>query len=98
MSDIKAPRRWVKGDSRVAKHLSISVMTVSRWSGRPDMKFPKPVIINKTKFYDLEQIDDWVAEHAGRELDTTGIDQARRIKEEKRRVKGAAEKSATEAM
>lgn len=82
--NIKGPRRWAKGDSRVAKYLGVSVMSISRWDRKPEMKFPAPVIVNKMKFRDLDEIDAWVAGHAGTELDTSGISRARQIKQEKR--------------
>jgi hypothetical protein len=82
--NIKGPRRWAKGDSRVAKYLGVAVMTISRWDRKPEMKFPPPIIINKMKFRDLDEIDAWVSGHAGIELDASGISRARRIKQEKR--------------
>lgn len=45
---------------------NISDMTLFRWERDPRMNFPKPVRINKRKYFSLAQVIEWEKNRAGK--------------------------------
>jgi predicted DNA-binding transcriptional regulator AlpA len=60
--------RWVR-NAQLARHLGCSVMTIWRWQRDSRLNFPKPTIINGIARTDLNEVDAWMRERAGRGTD-----------------------------
>ena len=82
MSNIQGRRR--PGDPRfvrnkeLAAYLGTTVMSVWRWRHKPELNFPKPAVINKIEYTDLDEIDAWMR---SRVVDRTNKEVARAKKE-----------------
>jgi hypothetical protein len=59
--------RWTRNAS-LARYLNVSAMCLWRWQRDPELNFPKPTVINKYPYTDLNQVDAWMRE---RVLDRT---------------------------
>ncbi|MEX6506951.1 helix-turn-helix transcriptional regulator [Jiella sp. M17.18] len=51
----------------VQRRYSISHMTLYRWERkRPELEFPRPLVINSRRYWYLSQLVAWERKHAGR--------------------------------
>jgi hypothetical protein len=44
---------------QVAKRFSVVVRTVERWLQDPNLNFPKPIVVNKRRYWRLEELERW---------------------------------------
>lgn len=44
---------------KVAERNGVSVRTISRWEGDPELNFPRPIIINGRRYYDEAELRAW---------------------------------------
>ena len=51
-------------DPQVARDLGRSLRTLARWDKTPELKFPRPIPINKRKYRDAEELAAWLKERA----------------------------------
>ena len=56
---IKQAPRWARNGT-VAKYFNVSDMTVWRWQRDANLNFPKPTVINKVSYTDLNLINRWM--------------------------------------
>jgi predicted DNA-binding transcriptional regulator AlpA len=61
-------KRWAR-NSRTARYLGVSDMTLWRWKRDADLKFPTATVINNVDYNDLDAIDDWMRSQAVRRLE-----------------------------
>ena len=40
--------------------------TIDRWLGDPELKFPKPVVILKRRYWEAAKLEEWERQRAGR--------------------------------
>lgn len=50
--------KYVTGPQVLARY-QISEMTLHRWQKNEALGFPKPMVVNRRKFYDEEQLIAW---------------------------------------
>jgi len=56
---MKTSQKYLTGP-QVMERYSISEMTLYRWTSSDDkLAFPKPLKINRRRFYDVEALDAW---------------------------------------
>lgn len=53
-------RKYLTGPE-VERRYSISRMTVYRWQHDEEMGFPKPLVINRRKYWETQTLDEWDA-------------------------------------
>ena len=44
---------------QVAKRFSVVVRTIERWLRDPNLNFPKPIVVNKRRYWRLEELERW---------------------------------------
>jgi hypothetical protein len=44
---------------QVAKRYNVVVRTIERWERDPNLSFPKPLVVNKRKYWRLEELERW---------------------------------------
>lgn len=50
--------QWL-GGRMVDRRYSITPMTRWRWERNPELGFPKPIIINRRKYWSLRALEEW---------------------------------------
>ena len=50
-------RIWITAGQVLARYGDISAMTLWRWVRDPKMGFPKPVYLNRRRYWDLDALD-----------------------------------------
>ena len=53
-------RKYITACDLRARLGKVSAMTLWRWEHQPALAFPKPVYINGRKYYDLDELEEWV--------------------------------------
>jgi hypothetical protein len=53
-------------DSKVAARYGVVTRTLRRWDDNPDLKFPRPLIVNGRKYRDENELDAWDRDQAAR--------------------------------
>jgi predicted DNA-binding transcriptional regulator AlpA len=53
-------RKYITARDLRARLGKVSAMTLWRWEHQPALAFPKPVYINGRKYYDLDELEEWV--------------------------------------
>ena len=51
---------------KVADRYGVSRRSVERWEDDPDLGFPQAMIINRRKYFDLAELEQWERRRAGR--------------------------------
>jgi hypothetical protein len=46
-------------DPKVAIRYGVVVRTLERWDQNPELGFPKPFRINRRRYRDVDQLDEW---------------------------------------
>jgi hypothetical protein len=69
MSDAGDPR-WVR-NKVLAKMLSVSELTVTRWQKNSSMAFPQPSMVNGYPYTDLQEVERWMRERVTRRAPMT---------------------------
>jgi hypothetical protein len=59
-SDLRLPSR------AVADRYSVCLRTIVRWHQDPDLNFPKPIIVNRRRYYLEAELTAWDRANAGR--------------------------------
>jgi len=59
MSKEKQESEWISGAS-LAAMLDITTMTLWRWERDKKLGFPQPTIINTRRYWNRNQINDWM--------------------------------------
>lgn len=49
---------------KVRKRYGISEMTMWRWENNPSVEFPSPIVINRRKFYRVDELSVWEAKRS----------------------------------
>ena len=44
---------------QVCERYGITTRTLSRWLGRPELNFPKPLVVNGRRYWRLNEIEAW---------------------------------------
>ena len=44
---------------QVAKRFNVVVRTIERWLQDSNLNFPKPLVVNKRKYWRLEELERW---------------------------------------
>ena len=57
-------RSLMTGADLMARY-SISDMTLHRWIRNKDLNFPQPLVINRRRFFNSEEIQAWEASRKG---------------------------------
>ena len=52
---------------QVRDRYNVSDMTLWRWLRSPDLKFPPPVVINRRRYWPVEELEAWERSRASRE-------------------------------
>jgi hypothetical protein len=47
--------------TNAARRLGVHPRTLPRWEARPDLKFPRPIIINGRRYYSITELELWQA-------------------------------------
>ncbi len=55
----KAPNTRLTGPQVCARFGSISGMTLWRWLQNPSLDFPRPLVINRRRYWRLADIEGW---------------------------------------
>ena len=58
-SSEEPPRRLAR-NAGLNRYLNRSAMTVWRWKHDPDLDFPKPIVVGKIEYNDLDLVDAWL--------------------------------------
>lgn len=56
-------------DPQLAKKLGKSLRTLARWDEKPEMGFPKPIILGRYKHRRVAEVDAWLSGRALASLD-----------------------------
>lgn len=51
---------------QIRERYNVSDMSLHRWLKDPDLDFPKPIYINRRRFFDEEMLIAWERKRAGR--------------------------------
>jgi predicted DNA-binding transcriptional regulator AlpA len=51
---------------QVRDRYNVSDMTIWRWLQNAELKFPKPTVINRRRYWLLEELEQWERERAAR--------------------------------
>ena len=54
------------GIKELAQRYGVVSRTIDRWLADPDMHFPKAFFINRRRYWDLGEIEQWERSHAVR--------------------------------
>jgi len=57
-------KRHITSKALRERYGNISEMTLWRWERDPNLGLPKPQVINKRKYYDLDEIEAWERKRA----------------------------------
>jgi hypothetical protein len=52
----------------------VTVRTIERWGEDPKLKFPKPVVVNKRKYFPLEELESWELSRAAMVAEPPDVD------------------------
>jgi hypothetical protein len=65
------PKRkpFLLADRLVAERYDVTVRTLERWDGKPDLGFPPPVYIRRRRFRVIEKLDEWDRANARKMVD-----------------------------
>ena len=55
--------RWYRRPA-VARYLSTTAMSITRWEKNPSVGFPKGVLVGGVRLYDIDAIDSWLLARA----------------------------------
>jgi len=50
---------------QVLERYNISDMTLHRWLNNPDLKFPRPMVVNRRRYFDEQELIAWERARAG---------------------------------
>jgi hypothetical protein len=50
-------------ETQAADHINVTPRSLFRWDRRPELGFPKPVVINGRKYRRIDQLTDWIERH-----------------------------------
>jgi predicted DNA-binding transcriptional regulator AlpA len=59
--DGEKPRRLARM-AALCRYLNRSQMSMWRWTHDESLNFPKPIVIRRVKYYDLDEVDGWLRE------------------------------------
>jgi hypothetical protein len=51
-------------DPQVARDLGRSLRTLARWDEKPELGFPRPIVINRRKYRGADELAAWLRERA----------------------------------
>lgn len=63
MSTQFKPTNLIPASDTAAEH-NVSVRTLNRWLGNPDLHFPRPIRINNRRYFLRGELDQWKVERA----------------------------------
>ncbi|GGG62875.1 hypothetical protein GCM10011415_06590 [Salipiger pallidus] len=54
--------------AKVTKLLDVSASSIDRWLADPEMKFPKPIVLSRNRYWREVEIRTWIDERAQQRL------------------------------
>jgi hypothetical protein len=58
-------RIWISAPS-IAERFDVSDKTIARWERNPELGFPRATLINKRRFFRLDEVEAWERSQASR--------------------------------
>lgn len=52
-------KKYITAKQVCERYGSITEMTLHRWLQEPAMRFPRPIKINRLRFFDIEELDEY---------------------------------------